>query len=219
MKDSDQPASLVRRAWLIKPYLFGSKCWRSVTAFCLLMFDSHLLMFDSHLFCLYLRSPWASLRVSRSSRGLLCVKELDCQAVFLPFFKVVIPVCAPAPSLCLDLCKEAFVAGVGLCVCVCPCVEGVGTTGAHSMSCVLTSHVEDSEIVGFAHSHWSVGAGIPDFLLQPWLGCRRKVITQKFHVCFLFDERDAIDCVGPLHLAPGPIPAGLCLPAAGWCWR
>lgn len=92
-------------------------------------------------------------------------------------------------------------------LCVCPCVGGSDTTGAHGVSCVLTLHVEDSEAVGFAYSHWSVEADHPDFLLQPWLGCRTKVLTWKFHICF-FGERDAVDHVGSLHLTPGPIPAG-----------
>ncbi|CAN0166579.1 unnamed protein product [Bubo scandiacus] len=48
---------------------------------------------------------------------------------------------------------------------------------------------------------------------KPWLACGRKSIIYKYYICFLFDKRYAIANVGPLHLAPGLIPAGLCLPA------
>lgn len=76
---------------------------------------------------------------------------------------------------------------------------------------------EDTETVGLAYSHWSGEADIPGFLLQPWMGCKTKILTWKFHICFLFDERCFRSCGAPSP-CPRPHSSWLCLPAAGWCW-
>lgn len=104
---------------------------------------------------------------------------------FLLFFLACNSCLSSALSLCFDLCREAFVAGVSLCVLeklaqLVPLVWGSGT-------------------VGFACSHWSVGADIPGFLPRPCLGCRTKLLTWNFHMCFL-----AVDDVGSLTFPQAP---------------
>lgn len=86
------------------------------------------------------------------------------------FFKVVILVCALARSLCLNLHKEAFGAGVSLWVSVWLCVEVSDAASAHSMICVPTLHVENPETWGLTYSCWSVEAAIPGWkgLAELW---------------------------------------------------
>lgn len=163
-------------------------------------------------FVLDLCSSWASSHVSRPSCGLLHVKELACQAVFffvvcIFFFKVVIPVCALALSLCLNLHKEAFGAGVSLWVFVWRCVEGSATASAHSMSSRKTLRWRGLPIaVGLGKLLSCLGWKAPAGL---WKKGHDLQISYMF---FLSAKRDAIDNVGVLHLAPGPVPAGSCLP-------
>lgn len=131
MKDAGQPASLARRTWLIKPYLF----WKQVLKL-IIVFSP--LMFDTCLFCLDLSSPWALFHVSRCPCGLLHVGEVSVFLVFSSWFLFV-----PQHQLCVrrHLLQVLFY--------VCPCAGELAQL-VPTVWAVCSSHLEFSGTVGFA---------------------------------------------------------------------